>query len=263
MFLLQMMIQVILSSIQQSAFATWKEAVVVVNPTEPIWLRFNRCDQRNAGRGFSSSYPWMSRFGFSHQITFYANEPTEQWTTTSWNRKSATVHWCRGTPAFACNSNVNSSWIRRPCLIECHCSCPSILALAVTMALAQHMSSLFCIFRLPFMQMNQLNSELLLAEIERVLQSNEQFVLDHCVQLNIAHVSLPKGFRWNALSISHISDILPGIVETFLHLRFRIDVGVLPPWCVIPAPSKDSRSNWRWLDTLSRLWTILQRTNML
>jgi hypothetical protein len=47
--------------------------------------------------------------------------------------------------------------------------------------------------RLPFMQMNQLTSELLLAEIERVLQSNDQFVLDHCVQLNITHVSLPKG----------------------------------------------------------------------
>jgi hypothetical protein len=39
--------------------------------------------------------------------------------------------------------------------------------------------------------MNQLTSELLLTEIERVLQSNEQFVLDHCVQLNITHVSLP------------------------------------------------------------------------
>ena len=37
-------------------------------------------------------------------------------------------------------------------------------------------------------QMNQLTSELLLAEIERVLQSN-----DRCVQLNITHVSLPKG----------------------------------------------------------------------
>ena len=47
--------------------------------------------------------------------------------------------------------------------------------------------------RLPFIQMNQLTSELLLTEIERVLQSNEQFVLDHCVQLNITHVSLPKG----------------------------------------------------------------------
>ena len=30
MFLLQMVIQVILSSVQQSAFVTWKEAVVVV-----------------------------------------------------------------------------------------------------------------------------------------------------------------------------------------------------------------------------------------
>jgi hypothetical protein len=47
--------------------------------------------------------------------------------------------------------------------------------------------------RLPFMQMNQLTSELPLAEMERVLQSNEQFVLDHCVQLNTTHVSLPKG----------------------------------------------------------------------
>jgi hypothetical protein len=47
--------------------------------------------------------------------------------------------------------------------------------------------------RLPFIQMNQLTSELLLTEIERVLQSSEQFVLDHCVQLNITHVSLPKG----------------------------------------------------------------------
>jgi hypothetical protein len=47
--------------------------------------------------------------------------------------------------------------------------------------------------RLPFMQMNQLTNELLLTEIERVQQSNEQFVLDHCVQLNITHVSFPKG----------------------------------------------------------------------
>ena len=46
---------------------------------------------------------------------------------------------------------------------------------------------------LPFMQMNQLTSELLLTEIERVPQSNEQFVLDHCVHLNITHVSFPKG----------------------------------------------------------------------
>jgi hypothetical protein len=85
----------------------------IENPTEPIWLHFNRCDHRNAGRRFSPSYPWMSRFGIP--------------------------------------------------------------------------------IRLPFMQMNQLTSELLLAEIERVLQSNEQFVLDHCVQLNTTHVSLPKG----------------------------------------------------------------------
>ena len=51
--------------------------------------------------------------------------------------------------------------------------------------------------RLPFMQRNQLISELLLTEIERVLQSNKRFVLDHCVQLNIIHVSLPKGGTGN------------------------------------------------------------------
>jgi hypothetical protein len=43
------------------------------------------------------------------------------------------------------------------------------------------------------MQLNQLTGELLLTEIGRDLQSNEQFVLGHCVQLNITHVSLPKG----------------------------------------------------------------------
>jgi hypothetical protein len=86
------------------------------------------------------------------------------------------------------------------------------------------------------MQMNQLTSELLLSEIERVLQSNEQFVLDHCVQLNITHVSLPKGGtgkRCDYVDTERLLKdkrcIIPGIVETFLHLRFRIDVGVLPP----------------------------------
>ena len=64
-----------------------------------------------------------------------------------WNVFTSSIpHWCRGTPALVCNSNANSSWIRRLCRIEFHWSCPSILALAVTMALAQHMSSLFCIW---------------------------------------------------------------------------------------------------------------------
>jgi hypothetical protein len=48
--------------------------------------------------------------------------------------------------------------------------------------------------RLPFIQMNQLTSELLLTEMERVLQSNEQFVLDHCVQLNITSQIGSVGF---------------------------------------------------------------------
>jgi hypothetical protein len=90
-------------------------------------------------------------------------------------------------------------------------------------------------------------SELLLTEIERVLQSNEQFVLDHCVQLNITHVRLPKGGTGKRCDyVDTVSDILPGIVETFLHLRFRIDVGVLPPWCVIPTPTLLERDVITW-----------------
>jgi hypothetical protein len=33
----------------------------------------------------------MYQFGFSHQITFHTDEPTDQWTTTNRNRKNATV----------------------------------------------------------------------------------------------------------------------------------------------------------------------------
>jgi hypothetical protein len=71
--------------------------------------------------------------------------------------------------------------------------------------------------RLPFMQMNKLTSELLLIEIERVLQSNEQLVLDHCVQLNITKGGTGKRCDY---------------VDTF-----RIDVGVFLPWSVIPTPT--------------------------
>jgi hypothetical protein len=92
MFLLQMAIQVILSSVQQSTFATWTEAVVVF---------------------------------------------------------SRVCHVTKG--------------MQEEDLVQVTLECPD----------------LDCPIRLPFIQMNQLTSELLLTEIERVLQSNEQFVLDH------------------------------------------------------------------------------------
>lgn len=41
--------------------------------------------------------------------------------------------------------------------------------------------------------MSHLNSDSLLSEIERVLQSFEQFVLDESLDIEIVHVSLPSG----------------------------------------------------------------------
>ncbi|CAG2191938.1 unnamed protein product [Mytilus edulis] len=46
---------------------------------------------------------------------------------------------------------------------------------------------------LPFMKLSQLHTERLLSEIERVLQSYEQFVLDETLEIELIHVSLPSG----------------------------------------------------------------------
>jgi hypothetical protein len=46
---------------------------------------------------------------------------------------------------------------------------------------------------MPFMKVSQLLVETLLQEIERVLQSNEQFVLDDSLDIEITHVKLPTG----------------------------------------------------------------------
>ena len=45
----------------------------------------------------------------------------------------------------------------------------------------------------PFMRLSQLNAERFLSEIERVLQSYEQFVLDEGLEIELIHVSLPSG----------------------------------------------------------------------
>ena len=46
---------------------------------------------------------------------------------------------------------------------------------------------------LPFMRLGQLTADRFLSEVERVLQSYEEFVLDESLDIDIIHVSLPKG----------------------------------------------------------------------
>ena len=46
---------------------------------------------------------------------------------------------------------------------------------------------------LPFMRMESLTSERVLAEFERVVQSNRDFRLDASVNVNIIHVEMPNG----------------------------------------------------------------------
>ncbi|NYT28708.1 MAG: hypothetical protein H0A76_13180 [Candidatus Thiodubiliella endoseptemdiera] len=43
---------------------------------------------------------------------------------------------------------------------------------------------------IPFMKVSQLSTETLLKEIERVLQSYEQFVLDSSLEIDITHVNI-------------------------------------------------------------------------
>ena len=46
---------------------------------------------------------------------------------------------------------------------------------------------------LPFMPREKLTSERILAEIERVVQPNQEFRLDDSVSVNIVHVEMPRG----------------------------------------------------------------------
>ncbi|CAC5364845.1 unnamed protein product [Mytilus coruscus] len=46
---------------------------------------------------------------------------------------------------------------------------------------------------IPFMKVAQLSAETMLREIEKVLQSYEQFVLDSSLEIEITHVDMPKG----------------------------------------------------------------------
>lgn len=46
---------------------------------------------------------------------------------------------------------------------------------------------------LPFMRVAQLSADRLLSEIERVLQSYEEFVVDQSLEIEVIHVKLPSG----------------------------------------------------------------------
>ena len=45
----------------------------------------------------------------------------------------------------------------------------------------------------PFLPLSHLTTERILAEIERVIQSNREFQLNDSVQLNLIHVEMPNG----------------------------------------------------------------------
>lgn len=45
---------------------------------------------------------------------------------------------------------------------------------------------------LPFMKVAQLSADRLLSEIERVLQSYEEFVVDQALEIEVVHVKLPS-----------------------------------------------------------------------
>lgn len=46
---------------------------------------------------------------------------------------------------------------------------------------------------LPFMRVAQLSADRLLSEIERVLQSYDEFVVDQSLEIEVIHVKLPSG----------------------------------------------------------------------
>ena len=56
-----------------------------------------------------------------------------------------------------------------------------------------HSAELDFPIQLPFMKKSKLTVERLLSEIERVLQSFEQFILDGDVEMDIIHVRNPNG----------------------------------------------------------------------
>ena len=57
---------------------------------------------------------------------------------------------------------------------------------------------------LPFTQVQHLSVDLLLSEIERVLQSYQQFVLDDGFTMDILHVTMSKGSGRNPRSTQEV-----------------------------------------------------------
>lgn len=76
---------------------------------------------------------------------------------------------------------------------------------------------------IPFVKVSQMNADRLLSEIERVLQSYEQFVLDESLDIEIVHVSLPSvgvGKRCNVVDL----DKLIQIKKCFIRIKNADDL---------------------------------------
>ncbi len=62
---------------------------------------------------------------------------------------------------------------------------------------------------IPFVQVQHITADRVLSEIERVIQSNEDFVLDEELKLEITHVNMPNGGSKKTMQIreyGHVSN---------------------------------------------------------
>ena len=53
----------------------------------------------------------------------------------------------------------------------------------------------------PFMAADRLTSERILAEFERIIQSNQEFWLNNTVEINLIHVSMPNGSKCSEVNL--------------------------------------------------------------
>ena len=71
-----------------------------------------------------------------------------------------------------------------------------------------HSSQLEYPISLPFMSREKLTVERILAEIERVIQSNDTFTLDDSITINIIHVEMPYGGTGRKRKIANLDKYL-------------------------------------------------------
>jgi hypothetical protein len=62
---------------------------------------------------------------------------------------------------------------------------------------------------LPFMALSHLKTERVLAQIERVIQSNDEFRLNDSVKVNLVHVEMPNGGTGTAFGQNRLNHTDP------------------------------------------------------